>query len=126
MQSCLEKRGIDERHNEIVRNDYNIEDPYSSTHSDALSDGDALGKGTGHGGHTYSIPDCTKPTTTIDYSNFDTFNGGGLYDIKGRNGIGGRDWATSISLYNQNYQYSANLINTEANINDGQYQTPVV
>jgi hypothetical protein len=27
----------------------------------------------------------------------------------------------SSSLYNQNYQYSANLVDTEKNINDGQY-----
>lgn len=122
MQSCLEKRGIEERHVEIVRNDYNIENPYSSTHPDALSDGDPMGKGTGHGGHTASIPDCTKPTTTIDYSNFDTFNGGGLYDIEGRNGIGGRKRAMASSLYNQDYQYNSNLINTELNLNEGQYQ----
>lgn len=54
MQSCLEKRGIEERNNEIVRSDYNIEDQYGSTHKNALSDGDAKGKGTGHA-RTYSF-----------------------------------------------------------------------
>lgn len=122
MQSCLEKRGIDERHVEIVRSDYNIDNQYSSTHKDALSDGDAQGKGTGHGGHTHYLPDCTKPTTTIDYSNFDTTNGGGLYDIEGRNDVGGRKKAMASSLYNNENQYSANLINTEINVNDGQFQ----
>lgn len=122
MQSCLEKRGIDERHVEIVRSDYNIDNQYSSTHKDALSDGDAQGKGTGHGGHTHYLPDCTKPTTTIDYSNFDTTNGGGLYDIEGRNDVGGRKKAIASSLYNNENQYSANLINTEINVNDGQFQ----
>lgn len=48
MQSCLEKRGIEERNNEIVRSDYNIEDQYGSTHKNAISDGDVKGKGTGH------------------------------------------------------------------------------
>lgn len=52
-QTCLEKRGMEERHTEITRSDYNIENQYSATHKDALSDGDAQGKGTGHGGHTH-------------------------------------------------------------------------
>ena len=80
-QTCLEARGMEERHNEIVRSDYNLNNAYSSTHPNAISDGDVKGKGTQHGGHTHFLPDCTKPTTTIDYSNFDTFNGGGCYDI---------------------------------------------
>ena len=122
MQSCLEKRGIEERNNEIVRSDYNIEDQYSSTHENAISDGDSKGKGTMHGGHTHWLPDCNKPTSTIDYSNFDTFNGGGIYDIEGRNDIGGRNRAMASSLYNSNYEYSANLVNTEENLNQGQYQ----
>lgn len=122
MQSCLEKKAIEERQNEIVRSDYNIENQYSSTHKDALSDGDAQGKGTGHGGHTAYLPDCNKPSTTIDYSNFDTTNGGGLYDIEGRNDIGGRKRAIASSLYNSENQYSANLVNTEINVRDGQYQ----
>lgn len=122
MQSCLEKKAIEERHNEIVRSDYNIENQYSSTHKDAISDGDAQGKGTGHGGHTHYLPDCNKPSTTIDYSNFDTTNGGGLYDIEGRNDVGGRKRAIASSLYNSENQYSANLVNTEINVNDGQYQ----
>ena len=122
MQSCLEKKAIEERHNEIVRSDYNIENQYSSTHKDAISDGDAQGKGTGHGGHTHYLPDCNKPSTTIDYSNFDTTNGGGLYDIEGRNDVGGRKRAIASSLYNSENQYSANLVNTEINVRDGQYQ----
>lgn len=122
MQSCLEKKAIEERHNEIVRSDYNIENQYSSTHKDAISDGDAQGKGTRHGGHTHYLPDCNKPSTTIDYSNFDTSNGGGLYDIEGRNDVGGRKRAIASSLYNSENQYSANLVNTEINVRDGQYQ----
>lgn len=122
MQSCLEKRGIEERNNEIVRSDYNIEDQYGSTHKNALSDGDPHGKGTGHGGHTHYLPDCNKPTSTIDYSNFDTINGGGIYDIEGRNNIGGRKRAMVSSLYNHNYEYGANLVNTDENLHQGQYQ----
>lgn len=122
MQSCLEKRGIEERNNEIVRSDYNIDDQYGSTHKDAISDGDPQGKGTLHGGHSHYLPDCNKPRTTIDYSNFDTFNGGGSYDIDGRNGIGGRLKSMAISMYNQEYEYNSNLVNTEENLRQGQYQ----
>lgn len=122
MQSCLEKKGIEERNREITRSDYNKEDVYSSTHSDALSNGDVLGKGTGHGGHTHFLPDCTKSSSTIDYSNFDTTNGGGLYDIEGRNDVGGRKKMMAYSLYNAENPYGAHIVNTEINLLEGQYQ----
>lgn len=124
MQSCLEKRGMDERNTEIVRSDYNINDQYGSTHSDALSNGDAQGKGSGHGGHTAFLPDCTKPSSMINYSNFDTSaesNIGGCYDINGRNGVSGRKVAMASSLYNNEYQYGSALVDTTQNQNDGQY-----
>jgi hypothetical protein len=120
-QTCLEKRGMEERHQEITRSDYNIENQYGATHPDAISDGDAQGKGTGHGGHTHFLPDCTKPTTTINYSNFDSENGGGYYDIEGRNGISGRKRAMATSLYNKEIQYGPTLVDTSANVADGQY-----
>ena len=120
-QTCLEKRGIEERHNEIVRSDYTIDNQYGPTHKDALSDGDAQGKGTGHGGHTHWLPDCTLPTNMIRYSNFDTDNGGGCYDLKGRNGISGRERSLAISMYNKENPYGADLIDTSKNVDDGQY-----
>lgn len=120
-QTCLELRGITERHNEIVRSDYNIDNQYNAGHKDALSDGDAQGKGTGHGGHTAWLPDCTKPTNMINYSNFDTSHGGGIYDIEGRNDIGGRKKSLASELYNRENQYSSNLIKTAENISQGQY-----
>lgn len=120
-QTCLEKRGMEERHQEITRSDYNIEDQYGPTHKDAISDGDPQGKGTGHGGHTHFLPDCTKPTTTINYSNFDSENGGGYYDIEGRNGISGRKRALATSLYNKEIQYGPTLVDTSANVAEGQY-----
>ena len=119
-QTCLEKRGMDERSEEIVRSDYSQENPYGPTHPDAISDGDPQGKGTG-GSHTHWLPDCTKPTNMIDYSNFNTFDGGGEYDIKGRNGIGGRERALTQSIYNQENQYGAELVNTAENVAQGQY-----
>ena len=94
----------------------------SDNGEDALSNGDVLGKGTGHGGHTHFLPDSSKSTTTIDYSNFDTENGGNVYDIEGRNDIGGRKKLTSFSLYNKDYQYGAHLIDTEENQRNGQYR----
>ncbi|MBO6254829.1 MAG: hypothetical protein J6O49_14480 [Bacteroidaceae bacterium] len=120
-QTCLEKRGMEERHQEITCSDYNIEDQYGPTHKDAISDGDPQGKGTGHGGHTHFLPDCTKPTTTINYSNFDSENGGGYYDIEGRNGISGRKRALATSLYNKEIQYGPTLVDTSANVAEGQY-----
>lgn len=124
-QSCLEKHGIEERNEEIVRNEYNFEDEYSSTHKDALSDGDSRGKGSGHGGHTAWDPYCSdnQSKNTIDYRNFDTShesNIGDCYDINGRNGIGGRNFLMTISKYSYEHPYGPNLINTEENQHDGQ------
>lgn len=122
-QSCLEKRGMDERQVELTRSDYNIENQYGPTHPDAISDNNPQGKGTGHGGHTHFLPDCTKPTGMIDYSNFDTMNGGGSYDIYGRAEAGesGRNVSLARSMYNRENPYGAELVNTEKNIADGQY-----
>lgn len=119
MQTCLEKKGIESRNETIVRNDYNKSEKYEDTHIDALSNGDVKGKGTGHGGHTHSIPDCNKPSV-INYSNFNTENGGGLYDIEGFEGRGGRRFLQTISLYNEENQYGAHMIDTRANRDDSQ------
>lgn len=119
MQTCLEKKGIESRNETIVRNDYNKSEEYKDTHIDALSDGDVKGKGTGHGGHTHSIPDCNKPSA-INYGSFNTENGGGLYDIEGRNGVGGRNFLKTISKYSGENEYGAHMIDTRANMIDGQ------
>lgn len=119
-QSCLEKKAIEERQVELARNDYRKTEEYSISHKDAISDGDPLGKGTGHGGHGFWLPDCSRGQTEINYSNFDTENGGGKYDIEGRNGIGGKNYLTSINLYDKNNQYTRDSIDMSANIADGQ------
>ncbi len=118
MQSALEKYAIEERE-KIVKSDYSKENPYSDKHKNAQSDKDNKGKGTNHGGHTHFLPDSTKKG--IDYSNFDTSNGGSKDDIEGRNDIGGRNKAMASSLYNKEHPYGSNLINTEENKNLGQY-----
>lgn len=120
-QSYLEIKGIEERHNEIVRSEYGVNDAYSETHENAISDGDVKGKGTNNGGHQHYIPDYTKPSTLINYSNFDTTKGGGKYDIEGRNGFGGRDRLVQINIYSKDNSYGPNSVDTTNNINEGQY-----
>lgn len=124
-QSNLEKKGIEERNIELVRSDYNKNDGYSATHKDALSNPEdetkALGKGTGSGGHLHSVPDYSKPSSLINYSNFDTTSGGGAYDIHGRNGQSGRNRLLSINIYNKDNAYGHDSVDTTENINDGQY-----
>lgn len=122
MQTCLEKRAIEKRNELTIKSEYNAENPYGANHKNAISDGDVKGKGTNSGGHLSSIPDCTKPTSMISYANFNTENGGGLYDIEGRNGVGGRNRATTMNMYNKDHQYGAHLIDTEINLNLGQYK----
>lgn len=122
MQSKLEKNGIEERKNETLKNDFNVTDQYSDKHKNAIANGDKYGKGTNHGGHTHFLPDQSKSSSTIDYSNFDTENGGNVYDIEGRNDIGGRNKMISFTLYNKDYQYGAHLIDTEENQRNGQYK----
>lgn len=121
-QTCLEKNAISKRQEELVRNDYTRFEEYSETHPDALSTGDPLGKGSGNGGHLHSIPNCDLPKGMMDYSNIDTRseNIGGSYDINGRNGIGGRNFLRTISLYNEENEYGVNYVDTTANIEDGQ------
>lgn len=120
MQTCLEKKGIEARNEAVVRNDYQRVDEYNAQHPDALATNDPQGKGTGHGGHTHTLPDCTKKSS-IEYSNFDTSTkAGGQYDIEGYNGIGGRKWAMNISVYNENNEYGVNSVDTSANVADGQ------
>ena len=111
MQSKLEKTGIEERKNETLKSDYNVENEYSLNHKNALATDDAKGKGTGHGGHTHWLPDTSKASPTIDYSNFDTENGGNKTDVERRK------QAMVSSLYNKDYQYGAHLIDSEQNLN---------
>jgi hypothetical protein len=124
-QSALEIKGMEERQKELVRSDYSKNNAYSETHEDALSHPDdptkVLGKGTNSGGHQHYTPDSSKPSTLMNYSNLDTTNGGGYYDIHGRNGQGGRDRLLKINIYGKDNPYGPNSVDTSANISDGQY-----
>lgn len=117
MVSCLESVSKQERHEEIVRNDYNINDQYNVMHPNALAGDDTKGKGTGHKGHMYWLPDCTGTLGSFIYSNFDTMGNAGNIDDRTA-----REIALARSLYNSTYRYNEQLINTSGNIMDGQYQ----
>lgn len=124
-QSVLEQKGIEERNREIIRSDYGKTDAYSEAHIDAISDPNnpnkPLGKGTNNGGHQHSVPDFSKPSTLINYSNFNTTQGGGSYDIYGRNEVGGRNRLVNINIYSKDNAYGPNSIDMTENINEGQY-----
>lgn len=121
MQSCLEKRSIDERDREIVRSDYNTDNRYSVTHKDALANGDAQGKGTGSGGHSFYLPDCNGSIGMINYQNFDTSpnSGAGNNDDNAA-----RKQAMVRSLYNSDKPYTMTSVITDVNRQAGQYQVP--
>jgi hypothetical protein len=124
MQTRLEKTSISKRQELLVKNDYDKNDAYSAKHEDALSHPESydkpLGKGTGNGGHTHSVPNGMLSTTSYNYSNIDTNGGGGSYDIHGRNGQGGRKFLQTINLYGPENRYGAHLIDTSLNQIDGQ------
>ena len=101
MQSNLEKLAINERQEELVRSEYNVADQYSLTHKNTKGDNDTKGKGTNHGGHTDFLPNLDKKgsTSTIEYSNFDTKNGGNSIDSETR------QKSITKSLYNKDNPY---------------------
>lgn len=119
-QSRLEAEAIETRKEHLVKNDYQkLVNEYSETHPDALSDGDPLGKGTGND-MTYSLPDATKSKHQYTH-NVDTTNGGGQYDIEGRNERGGRKRATVVNIYSSAAPYGEDSVDTTKNIEEGQY-----
>lgn len=126
-QSNLEKIGIERRNIEATRNDYNKNNAYSAQHDTARTHDDnfhPLGKGTGHGGHTHSTPDYSLGKNRY-IPQFDTENAGGSYDKYGYKGIGGRQFLSTINIYNPTNQYGENYVDTSANVADGQYQVKI-
>ena len=100
MASKLEQFANEYREKIIKRNSYNIieENNYTPTHRNAISDGDAPGKGTG--------------------VFLDTYNGGGDLDINGNpNRVGtGRVGNIKINKFDEDNQYTA----PDTRGNDGQ------
>lgn len=118
MQSCLEKRSMEARHVQEIRSDYNSENKYSSVHPDARATGDSQGKGTGSLGHSFWLPNCNSEIGVFNYSNFDTSpadNAGNDVDNRTRNE------SLTRSVYNFENQYSANSVDTSANVAEGQF-----
>jgi hypothetical protein len=133
-QSCLENIGLQMRpvllNKSIYQRGENTE--YSSRHPNALWDPlDGRGFGTNHGGHTHYVPDCNKAVmigehmqSPIDYSNFDTYNGGDCIAVNGRPGLSfsGRNGNSAINNYQYNgLHYGQEYVNTTQNVQDGQF-----
>lgn len=121
MRTCLEKRSMEERHEEIIRNNYTADNQYNATHPDALATGDAQGKGTGHGGHSHWLPDCNAQPNVFNYSNFDTDPASGAgNDVDNEK----RKENMVRSLYSSENQYTEATVDTSANVREGQYVVP--
>ena len=119
-QSRLESEAIDKRHELEVISDYQKDtNEYSEQHQDALINGDPQGKGTGVS-MGYSVPGQTT-NKGINYTNIATNSGGGLYDIEGRNGIGGRRYLEAINMYNAENSYGVDSVDTSMNVAEGQF-----
>ena len=125
-QSRLESEALGYRKETLIINDYQKETgkEYSAEHEDAKSHDDEnhpLGKGTGNGGHGYSVPNPNASKTQIK-PQLDTTKGGGSYDIYGRPSVGGgRNRLLAINIYNQNESYGPDSVDTSANVLEGQY-----
>lgn len=119
MVSCLETYSMAERHIEEVRSDYQRTNQYSATHPDALATGDAQGKGTGHGGHSHWLPNCTSQIGVFNFSNFDTAIASGAGNDADN---AARLQTLTWSLYNDANPYG--FIDTTANVLEGQFVLP--
>lgn len=124
-QTYLEFEGIQARKIQTGENDYKrgIEnvDEYGEQHQDALATGDEKGKGTGDfGGHGWIRPDMDIDKNQRS-GQFNTSEGGNSCDYKLR----------GMMLARSNYypgfngqdgrEYGKDLIDTTANVRDGQY-----
>lgn len=123
MRSCLEIVSMEERHRELLKNEYNPNNEYTNSHPDALNidnGDDKRGKGTGSSGHSHWLPDCSGQLGVINYSNFDTdvsFHAGNRSDNDART------QSMTRSLYSKEKEYSLALVDTSANVAEGQYKT---
>lgn len=104
----------------IQKNDYNFDNgkEYNGNHKDAISDGDPLGKGSG-AGHGHSTPEFKK-SNKMSYQ-LPTQNGGGQYDIEGRNDNGGRNFMQKISIYGPDNEYGKNSNQVDPTSSTGEF-----
>ena len=126
-QQRLETNAIEKRQELVIKNKYKRGEgesdtihQYNEQHPDALSNGDPLGKGTGKSMTAAPNPGVMK-TRAISYTNIDTHNGGGSYDIDGREPVGGgRNWSMTRNLYNMDGEYGPESVDMTENIRQGQ------
>lgn len=91
--TCLEKRSDEARNEQIIRSEYNYNDPYTNQNGDMVGifkEGDKRTKGTNSPGHGDWLPDCNAPMNVYNYSNFDTSyesEAGNKADIEARNKV---------------------------------------
>lgn len=109
---------MEERHSQLVRQTYSPTDAYSAIHKDALATGDQNGKGTGHGGHTHSLPNCNGTLGLFVYSDLDTGinSGAGNCDDNKQRRI-----SLVRSMYNHEFEYAYKNIDSSKNLAEGQY-----
>ena len=113
MQTQLEKVGIEEREETLLKNDFDTNKEYGENAPEAISGGTDdpfMGKGSGSGGHGH------LPTTMID-----TNNGGSIIDIKGNPNISysGREGNMLINKYSKGKGYFED-IKIDTTLNKGQ------
>ena len=123
-QSRLESEALLARHEAMTKMDFQKgTNEYSSEHEDAKTHNDELhpwGKGTDGNGPVYVLPNANASKTQYK-KGIDTTDGGGSYDKFGRNGIGGRQYLSTINIYNSTNAYGPNSVDTTENMSEGQY-----
>ena len=107
--NCLESKAITERSEETAKNSFRSGVEYSTEYAEQY------GKGTGHGGHMHSLPDCTIDKTDFDVNgaNFDIWDGGNDCDKSIREQMLARQKYGPDNEYNTNIDMSGN---------EGQYE----
>ena len=114
----LNSEGVDYRRQHVETGSDNLYHEgegheYGENSEDILSrEGEPLGKGTGKA-MGYAIKNGSAPKTQISYSNVDTKNGGGDYDINGKNGVGGRKRLMLMNQYNATAEYGEDLVEVD-------------
>lgn len=125
--SRLDIEGTQERERELKNLYYQNTEPYTDGHSNAKSDGDVKGKGTGVDLGNADLPGM-NPNKTINYGNVithdeDDYTGiGGSYDIygKGASLSGRKALMEQGNLYNKHNEYGENSVDVNHAVN-GQY-----
>lgn len=121
--SGIETSASEARQKQLQKNlEYNKENSYSSSHNKAKSiNGQALGKGVANSDHQVYVPKIENKDdfkNRYEYNSLNTEQGGGDYDINGRNNNGGRERLLGINLYGKNHEYGNIDINVDI---EGQY-----